>query len=142
MTCYADFHFHETIFSLLGGEKPIPKERHEIIYNALTLTCLDPHTNQCELEVQKIIHSQGLASQLSYAFTNGKKAAKSFILTINIPAWIDVPKRKLNNEYSKAHLKHCRPVGSKDSILHKRKTQRKHLKTWYSRKGYKMTYQF
>ena len=51
MTC-ANYHFNETIFPPLGGEKPVPKERREIICNALTLPHLDPHTNQCELEVQ------------------------------------------------------------------------------------------
>ena len=50
MTC-ADYHFNETIFSPLRREEPVPKERREIIWNALTLTYLDPHTNQCELEV-------------------------------------------------------------------------------------------
>ena len=52
MTCCANCHFNETIISPLGGEEPIPEERREIIWNALTLTHLDPHTNQCELEVQ------------------------------------------------------------------------------------------
>ena len=51
MTCCVYYHFNETIFSLLGGKEPIPKERCEIIWNALTLTYLDPCTNQCELEV-------------------------------------------------------------------------------------------
>ena len=49
-TC-VDYHFNKTIFSPLGGEEPVPKERREIIWNALTLTYLDPRTNQCELKV-------------------------------------------------------------------------------------------
>ena len=44
MTCCANYHFNEIIFLLL-------EERCEIIWNALTLTYLDPRTNQCELEV-------------------------------------------------------------------------------------------
>ena len=64
MTYCVDYYFNETIFPPLGGEEPIPKERHEIIWNALTLTYLDPLTNQCELKVQKIIYLQGLANQL------------------------------------------------------------------------------
>ena len=51
MTCCAYYHFNETIFSSLGGEEPVPEEQSEIIWNALTLTYLDPRTNQCELEV-------------------------------------------------------------------------------------------
>ena len=72
MTCCVDYHFNETIFSSLRGEEPIPEERHEIIWNGLTLTHLDPHTNQCELEVQKIIHLQNLANQLQDAFIQRK----------------------------------------------------------------------
>ena len=51
MTCCADYHFNETIFSPLGGEEPIPEERSKIIWNALTLTYLNPRNNQCKLEV-------------------------------------------------------------------------------------------
>ena len=51
MTCCADYHFNETISSSLGGEEPVPKKRHEIVWNALNLMHLDPHTNQCEPEV-------------------------------------------------------------------------------------------
>ena len=51
MTCCAYYHFNETIFSSLGREELVLEERHEIIWNALTLTYLDPRTNQCELEV-------------------------------------------------------------------------------------------
>ena len=50
MTCCAYYHCNETIFSSLGGEEPVPKEQREIIWNALTLTHLDPCTNQCELK--------------------------------------------------------------------------------------------
>ena len=64
MKCCTNYSFNETIFPPLGGEEPIPKEWREIIWNALTLTYLDPLTNQCELKVQKIIYWQGLANQL------------------------------------------------------------------------------
>ena len=51
MICCADYHFNETIFQSLGGEESIPEQWREIILNALTLSHLDPCTNQCELEV-------------------------------------------------------------------------------------------
>ena len=51
MTCCANYHFNETIFSLSVGKELVLEERHKIIWNALTLTYLDPRTNQCELEV-------------------------------------------------------------------------------------------
>ena len=51
MTCCINYRFNKTIFSPLGGKELVPKKQHEIIWNALTLTYLDPRTNQCELEV-------------------------------------------------------------------------------------------
>ena len=98
MKCYANYHFNETVFSSLEGEKPVPEERREIIQNALTLTHLDSRTNQCELEVQKIIHLQNLANQLPDAFTNTKKVTKSYIPASNTSARIDIPIRQLTNE--------------------------------------------
>ena len=121
MTCCADYHFNETIFSLLGGKELVPEERREIIQNALTLTHLDSRTNQCELEVQKIIHLQNLANQLPDAFTNTKKVTKSHILVANTPARIDVPIGQLTNE-SKICLKCSRLVGSNDVTPQKRIT--------------------
>ena len=55
------------------------------------MTYLDPHTNQCELEVQRIIHLQNLANQLQNAFIDTKKVTKSYILVANTPTRIGVP---------------------------------------------------
>ena len=55
------------------------------------MTHLDPRTNQCELEVQRIIHFQNLANQLPDAFIDTKKVTKSHTPTANTPARIDVP---------------------------------------------------
>ena len=97
MTCCVDYHFNKTIFSPLGGEEPVSEERREIIWNALTLTHLDPHTNQCELEVQRINNLQNLANQLQDAFIDTKKVTKSYIPATNTPTWIDVPVGQLTN---------------------------------------------
>ena len=59
---FADCHFDENLFPPLGGDKPIPEEWREIIWNESSLSYLDPHTKQFELEVQNIIHLQGLAN--------------------------------------------------------------------------------
>ena len=91
MTCCADYHFNETIFLPLEGEEPALEEQREIIWNALTLTHFDPYTNQCELEVQRIIHLQNLPNQLPNAFIDTKKVTKSYIPAANTPAQIDVP---------------------------------------------------
>ena len=121
VTCCADYHFNETISSPLGGEKPIPEERREIIWNALTLTYLDPRTNQCELEVQRIIHFQNLANQLPDTFIDIKKVTKSYIPTANTPTRIDAPIRQLTNE-SKIRLKRGRSISSNDVTPRKMRT--------------------
>jgi hypothetical protein len=90
------------------------------------LSNFDPRTNQCELEVQRIIHLQGIANQLPDVFIDNKKIVKSHIPTANIPARIEVSEGKLINiiaNESKAHLNHGRPVGAKDKIPRKKKTQ-------------------
>ena len=73
----------------------------------------DHRTNQCELEVQMIIHLQNIANQLPYAFIDTKKVTKSNIPTVNAPTRINVPEGQLANEY-KILLKRCIPIGSKD----------------------------
>ena len=50
----------------------------------------DPHTNQCEIEVQRIIHLQNPANQLADAFIDTKKVTKSHIPATNTLVRIDV----------------------------------------------------
>ena len=84
----------------------------------------DPCTNQCELEVQMIIHLQNIANQLLYAFIDTKKVTKSHIPTANAPTWINVPEEQLANE-SKIRMKCGRLICSKDITPRKRITQMK-----------------
>ena len=51
----------------------------------------DPRTNQCELEVQKIIHLQDVANRLPDAFTDVSTVTKSHIPVVNIPFKIKLP---------------------------------------------------
>ena len=83
---FANCHFNETVFPPLGGEKSLPEAWQEINWNVSTLSNFDLCTNQCELEVQKIIHLQDIANQLLDVFTESKKIVKSHILAANIPA--------------------------------------------------------
>ena len=129
-TRFEDCHFNETIFPLLGGEKSLPEARREITWNVLTLSHLDPCTNQCELEVQRIIHLQGIANQLPDVFTDNKKIVKSHIPAANTPAQIEVLVGQSVNtaaNESKPHLKRGRPIGVKDKIPQKRKVQEKQV---------------
>ena len=85
------------------------------------MSYFDPHTNQCELEVQRIIYLKNLANQLPNAFIDIKKVTKSHIPTTNAPARINVPKGQLTNEFQ-IRLKRERPIGSKDLNPRKRRT--------------------
>jgi len=92
----------------------------------LKLSHLDPRTNQCELEIQNIIHLQNIANQLPDIFTTNKKMVKSHILTANAPSRIKIPKRKKGNivaNESISRLKRGRPVGAKDKNHRKWKLQ-------------------
>ena len=130
---FEDCHFNETIFPLLGGEKSLPEARREITWNVLTLSHLDHRTNQCELEVQRIIHLQGIANELPDVFTDNKKIVKSHISAANTPARTEVPVGQLVSTVvneSKPHLKHGRPIGVKYKIPVKRKVQEKQVATY------------
>ena len=121
---FADCHFNESVFPPLRGEKSILEERQKITWNASTMSYLDSHTNQCELEVQMIIHLQNLANQLPDAFIDTKRVTKSYISTTNTLQRIDVHVRWVTNE-SKIRLKCGRPIGSKDVTPLKMRTQGK-----------------
>ena len=127
---FEDCHFNETIFPPLGGEKSLFEAQHEITWNVSTLSYLDPCKNQCELEVQRIIHLQGIANQLPDVFTDNKKILKSLIPATNTSARIEVrvgqSVNTIANE-SKPHLKSGRLVGVKDKIPRKRKVQEKQV---------------
>ena len=65
--------------------------KKEITWNVSLLSHLDPYTDQCELEVQKIIHLQNILNQLLDTFVDSKKVTKSLITTTNVPSNIDIP---------------------------------------------------
>ena len=118
---FADCHFDETLFPTLGGEnKQLDKD---ISWKESSLNNFDPRTNECELQVRKIIHLQSVANQLPDAFTNIQRVTKSHIPAVNAPVRIDVPKGQTSiaNE-STTQMKRGRPVGSKDKNPRKRKS--------------------
>ncbi|XP_049390283.1 uncharacterized protein LOC125854750 [Solanum stenotomum] len=122
---FTDCHFDKSVYPTLGGEhKQLEKE---IDWNSLSLSQLDPRTNQCEQEVKKIIYLQNAANQLPYAFTNLPRVTKSYIPTANAPVQVDVPVGQIikANE-SKPRLKRGRPIGSKDKNPRKRKRTNDH----------------
>ena len=106
-----DCHFNESVFPPLGGEKSILEERREITCNSSIMSHFNLCTNQCELEVQRIIHLKNITNQLPDAFIDTKKVAKSHIPTANAPARINVSEGQLENE-SKIRLKHGTPIST------------------------------
>jgi hypothetical protein len=99
--CFEYCHFDENIFPSLGKEKSLPEAQQEIIWNNSTLSHFDLCTNQCELEVQRIIYLQSIANQLPDAFIDNKKIIKSHIPAANTPAKIEVPVGQLINTTAK-----------------------------------------
>ena len=88
----------------------------------MSLSHLDPRTRRCELEVQKIIHLQNIANQLSDTFIDPKRVTKSNILAANTTIQIDIPEgQPISAKESKPHLKCGRPISSKDKNLRTRK---------------------
>ena len=88
---------------------------------------LDPRTKQSELEVQRIIHLQGLADQLPNAFTDLNKVLKSHIPAINALTHIEIPIEDSGNAIastSQPRLKRGRSIGSKDSFPRKRNSNK------------------
>ncbi|XP_047326194.1 uncharacterized protein LOC124929852 [Impatiens glandulifera] len=112
-TQFVDCHFNEMIFPTLKGKnKQLEKE---IIWRELSLAHYDSRTKQSELKVQKIIHLQNLANQLSHAFTNPKSVTKSYIPAANAPIRIIVPEGQLTTANEpKMQVKRGRLVSSKD----------------------------
>jgi hypothetical protein len=104
----------------------LAEARQEITWNNSTLSHFDHRTNECELEVQRIIHLQSIANQLPDVFTDNKKIVKSHIPTVNTLMKIEVHVGQSINtagNESKARLKRKRPIGAKDKIPQKRKAQ-------------------
>ncbi|XP_070049679.1 uncharacterized protein [Nicotiana tomentosiformis] len=118
---FADCRFHEAFFPKLGGK--IGEIKRDILWK-IPSSHLDPRASICEKEVQKIIHLQKIANQMPDAFTDLKRITKLYILAENVPIRIDISVGQsssvITNE-SKAHLKHSRPLGSKDQNPRKRK---------------------
>jgi hypothetical protein len=91
--------------------------RQKIIWNNSKLSHFDPRTNQCEFEVQKIIHLQNIANQLQDVFNSSEKMIKSHILAVNAPCRIEIPEGKKSNIVAKEsipRLKRERPFGAKE----------------------------
>ena len=88
--CFEDCHFDENIFPSLGKANSVPEAWEEITWNNPKLSHFDPRTNQCELEVQRIIYLQNIENKLPDVFTNSEKVVKSHIFAENVAFRIEI----------------------------------------------------
>ncbi|CAM8919718.1 unnamed protein product [Rhodiola kirilowii] len=112
---FADCHFNEETFPILGDERK--QLEKEITWFVPTLMHLDPYTKDCERQVEKILHLQEIANRLPDAFTDTKRVTKSHIQAVNAPVQIEIPREKSENKVNHeitTRPKRGRPPGSKN----------------------------
>ena len=89
---------------------------------SFSLFHLDPRTNQCGQDVQKIIYLQNITNQLPHAFTNLSWVTKSYISVVYAQIQVDVPiGQNIKANESGSRLKRDRPISSKDKNPQKMK---------------------
>ncbi|KAM1377208.1 hypothetical protein ACFX2F_038847 [Malus domestica] len=69
---FVNYHFYETVFQLLGGDKNanVSEEQRELLWTTPTLSYLDPRIAQSETEVQRILDLHNVAQSMPDAFTD------------------------------------------------------------------------
>jgi hypothetical protein len=82
---FTDCIFNEDHFLALGGDNKFITDGREINWDDKSIISSDPHTKETELQVQKIIELQQIASNLPDAFTDYKCVTKSLNPAVNVP---------------------------------------------------------
>jgi hypothetical protein len=77
--------FNEDHFLALGGDNKFITDGWEINWNDKSILSSDPHTKDIELQVQKILELQQIASNLPDMFTDYKGVTRSLNPTVNAP---------------------------------------------------------
>jgi hypothetical protein len=78
------------ILALKGDNKFIDDGR-EIVWDEKNILSSNPCTKETELQVQKILELQQIASNLPDAFTDYKGVIKSFNSAVNAPCRVEIP---------------------------------------------------
>jgi hypothetical protein len=79
---YADCIFHEDHFPALGGDTKYQNVHREINWNVQGIPSSDPHTQETELQVQKIIDLQHIANNMPDAMY--QKEWKYLLIPLNL----------------------------------------------------------
>jgi hypothetical protein len=90
MTWFADCIFNEDQFSALGEDNKFITDDWEINWDDKFILSSDPCTKETELQVQKIIELQQIASNLPDVFTDYKGVRRSLNPAINTPYRVEV----------------------------------------------------
>jgi hypothetical protein len=77
--------FNEDHVLALGGDNKFITDGWEINWNDKSILSSDPHTKDIELQVQKILELQQIASNLPDTFTDYKCVTRSLNPTVNAP---------------------------------------------------------
>jgi hypothetical protein len=96
MTRSADCIFNEDQFSTLMGDNKFINDRRKINWDDKSILSSNPRTKGTELQVQKIIELQQIASNLTDAFTGYKYVTKSLNHVVNAPCRVEVPIKTLH----------------------------------------------
>jgi hypothetical protein len=89
-TQVADCIFNEDHFPALGGDNKFINDGREVDWVDKSILSSDPHTKEIELQVQKILELQQIASNLPDAFTDYKGVTKSLNPAINTLCRVEV----------------------------------------------------
>jgi hypothetical protein len=84
------------IFRLYGGHNKFTNDGREIDWDDKSILSSGPRTKETELQVQKILELQQIASNLPDMFTDYECVTKSSNPTVNAPCRVEVPIKPLN----------------------------------------------
>jgi hypothetical protein len=90
-TRLANYIFNEDHFSTLGRDNKFINDGREIDWYDKSILSSDPRTKETELQVQKILELQQIASNLPNMFTDYKCGIKSLNSTVYTPCGVEVP---------------------------------------------------
>jgi hypothetical protein len=91
MARYAYCIFDEDHFLAPEGETKYQNMCQEIDWNVQGISASDPHTQETEFQVQKIINLQHIANNRPDALTNYKGVTKSLVPIRNVPERVEIP---------------------------------------------------
>jgi hypothetical protein len=91
MTQFADCIFNEDHFLALVGDNKFINDGREIDWDDKSILSSGLRIKETELQVQKILELQQIASNLPDTFTDYKGVTKSLNPTINAPCRVEVP---------------------------------------------------